>query len=456
MFTDLDPMLLARIQIAMQLSFHIIFPTINIGLAAQILLQEYLWLKTGNKYYLKLCHFFTKIFALAFGVGVVTGITLSFMFGTNFAKFSLATANVLGPLLSYEVMTAFFLESTFLGVMIFGWKKVSKQTHFAASLIVYIGTLLSAFWILSANSWMQTPAGFRIENGVFYPESWLKIIFNPSFIYRYIHMVLAATISGSIIVASINSYYLLRGLHKEFAQRGFKIAALTVMLLIPVQIIVGDLHGLNTLKHQPVKVAAMEGHWEETQKGAPLYLFGIPDKEAEKTKFSIKIPKLGSLILTHSLDGEVAGLKSVNREDRPVIEIVFYSFRVMLAIGFFLLILSLYTGYKIYRKEAFNSLCHLKLWQYSAPLGIIATIAGWYVTECGRFPWVVYGIMRVEDALSNIGYGPILWSLIMFSLIYIVLAIAFIYYLKKLVQKGPDIEFAKEIMNHNTWFGKEK
>ncbi len=435
----MDALILARIQIAMQLTFHIIFPTINIGLIGYIILFEGLWLKTGKTIYYDLARFFTKLFALAFGLGVVSGITLSFMFGTNFSKFSQATANIIAPLLSYEVLTAFFVEATFLGVMIFGWRKVSPRWHFISSIIVGAGTLLSAFWIIAANSWMHTPQGFRLSGGVFYPESWIKIIFNPSFIYRFFHMTFAAFISGTTIVLAISAYYLLRGRDKVFSKIAIKTAGLALVFLVPIQIAIGDLHGLNTFKHQIYKVSAIEGRWE-TMSGAPLVLFGIPDKEEETNYWTVEIPKGASVLLTHELEGKIPGLKEIPKTERPNTPMVFYSFRVMVGIGFLLLILGVVGMYLRLKDEEllYYSKNYLRMCIISGPLGIIATIAGWYVTECGRTPWVVYNLMRVEEAVSDLPASALLWSLVCFASVYLVLMCAFLFYLFNFIAKGPD------------------
>ena len=430
----MDALILARLQFAFQLSFHIIFPTLNIGLAGLIVLFEARWLHTRSPKFYALCRFLTKIFALAFGGGVVTGITLSFMFGTNFSKFTLATGNILGPLISYEVLTAFFLEATFLGVMIFGWSRVSPFLHFLASCGVFIGTLLSSFWILSANSWMQTPAGYEFKNGKFFTLSWMEVIFNPSFPYRLSHMLLASALTACFVVAGVMAWYLLKNRHTETSKTAFSYCLWIATLLVPLQFLVGHLHGHMTLKHQPLKIAAMEGHWE-TQKGAPLILFAIPDEKNERNHFEVSIPRLGSLILTNHWDGEVKGLKEVAPADRPPVKIVFYSFRIMVGIGvLFLLtvILSLCLGRRKHSVRPFLWWCVL-----ISPLGFVATLCGWYVTEVGRQPWVVYGLMRTKDAASSIPAGTILWSLLLYLGVYTIVGTAFLYYFFKHVKKGP-------------------
>ncbi len=333
MIENLDPVLLARIQFAFTISFHIIFPAFTIGLASWLAVLEWRWLKTGKPVYAETYRMWVKIFAVTFGMGVVSGVVMSFQFGTNWAVFSDKAGNVLGPLLGYEVLTAFFLEASFLGVMLFGWNRVSPRMHFAATIIVAIGTLISAFWILSANSWMQTPQGYRIgEAGLVYPVNWLEVVFNPSFPYRFVHMVTAAYLTTAFVVGGIGAFYMVRGRHQKCARVMFGMAMIMAIFVAPLQFFLGDQHGLNTLKHQPAKVAAMEGLWETTT-GAPLNLFGWPDQGEEITKYAIKIPKLSSLILTHDLDGEVKGLKAWPKDERPPVLWVFWSFRIMVGLG---------------------------------------------------------------------------------------------------------------------------
>ncbi|MCG8609394.1 MAG: cytochrome ubiquinol oxidase subunit I, partial [Pseudomonadales bacterium] len=327
-----DVALLSRIQFAFTISYHIIFPTITIGLSAYLVYMEARWLKTGKSVYMEQIRFWQKPFALTFGMGVVSGVVLSYEFGTNFSRFSEIVGPVLSPLLSYEVLTAFFLEAGFLGIMLFGWKRVSPKVHFMATCIVCIGTMISAFWILAANSWMHTPAGYEIVDGQFRPTDWFAVIFNPSFPYRYTHMVLASFISASLLVAGVNAYYLLRRRHIEFARAGFSVAMWVLVILAPLQVVVGDLHGLNVAKHQPVKLAAMEAIWE-TEQGAGFRVFALPDMTQETNHYEIEIPYAASLILTHKIDGEIAGLDQVPADQRPPVPVVFFSFRIMLALG---------------------------------------------------------------------------------------------------------------------------
>ncbi len=435
----MDAVILSRIQFAFTLSFHILFPAITMGLAMFLVFWETLWLKTKQIEYYHLCRFWTKIFALAFGMGVVSGIVLSYEFGTNFSKFSETTGNILGPLLSYEVLTAFFLEAGFLGIMLFGWNRVPKLVHYLSTWLVFIGTLISAFWILSANSWMHTPTGYTIdENQIFHVKSWLEIIFNPSFPYRYFHMVFAGFLSSTFLVAGISAYYLRKKRFQSFAAKAFSMMMWFALILAPIQLVVGDLHGLNTLKHQPLKIAALEGRWE-TEKGAPLTLFAIPDPKQEKNNYAIEIPKLGSLILGHSFDAEIIGLKSVPPSERPYMPISFYSFRLMVGIGLLFIFIGLVGLYLRIRKKLYETNWFLTLCILASPLGFVAVIAGWFVTETGRQPWIVYGLVKTKDMVSPISAHDVLITLISFVVIYLVLLVSFIFYLLHEVKKGPSL-----------------
>jgi len=434
---EFDALLLSRIQFGFTLAFHIIFPTLTIGLAVFLVIVEALWLRTREQLYFHIYKFWVKVFGVSFGMGVVSGVVLSFEFGTNFGRFSDATGNVLGPLLGYEVMTAFFLEASFLGIMLFAWHRVGNRLHFVSTCAVAVGTLVSAFWILAANSWMHTPAGFRVEDGIFYVTDWAEIIFNPSFPYRFSHMVLAALLTTTFVVAGVAGWYLWKGRDLQVARRCFSMALWFAAVLAPLQILVGDLHGLQVERDQPMKVAAMEAVWE-TERGVPFLLFAIPDQEAATNHFEIGIPYAASLILKHHLDGEIAGLDQVPAEDRPHVPTVFFSFRVMLAIGMLFLlvaVLGLWLRWKgqLYDRPWFQRLCI-----GTAPLGFVATIAGWIVAEVGRQPWVVYGIMRTAEGVSPIPAQSVLTSLSLFVAVYAVLLVAFLYYFLKLVQKGPD------------------
>ncbi|MFY9943056.1 MAG: cytochrome ubiquinol oxidase subunit I [Desulfobacterales bacterium] len=440
MFENLDPVLLARIQFAFTISFHILFPAFTIGLASWLAVLEWRWLKTGNPVYAETYRLWVKIFAVTFGMGVVSGVVMSFQFGTNWSVFSDRVGNVLGPLLGYEVLTAFFLEASFLGVMLFGWNRVSPKMHFGATLIVAGGTLISAFWILSANSWMQTPQGFSVaESGLLYPTNWLQVIFTPSFPYRFVHMVTAAYLTTAFVAAGVGGYYLSRDRHVPHARVMLGMAMIMAICVAPLQLLFGDMHGLNTLKHQPAKVAAMEGLWE-TRNGAPLVLFGWPDEEAEATKYAIEIPKLSSLILTHDLDGEVKGLKAWPREERPPVASVFWSFRIMVGIGT-LMILTGLVGLVLFLKKRLFDTRWFHYWCMAlAPAGFIAVLAGWFVTEIGRQPYIVFEVMRTAEAVSPLNGAPIAMSLAAFILTYGFVFGAGSYYIVKLIRKGPDTE----------------
>lgn len=440
MLENLDPYFLSRIQFAFTVSFHIIFPAFTIGLASWLAVLEWRWLRTGDAVYAEVYRMWVKIFAVTFGMGVVSGVVMSFQFGTNWSLFSDKAGNVLGPLLGYEVLTAFFLEASFLGVMLFGWNRVSPKMHFASTVIVAAGTLLSAFWILSANSWMQTPQGFRVgENGLLYPTNWLEIIFNPSFPYRFAHMVVAAYLTCAFVVAGIGGYYLWKGRHKRHARVMFGMAMIMAIFVAPAQLVLGDLHGLNTLKHQPAKVAAMEGLWE-TQQGAPLVLFGWPDQEAETTRYAVEIPKLSSLILTHDPDGEVKGLKDWPRDKRPPVAWVFWSFRIMVGIGMLMITTGVIALVLFVRKRLFDTRW-FQLWCMAlTPAGFIAVLAGWFVTEIGRQPYIIYGVMRTVEAATPMAGAPVLMSLTAFVLTYAVVFGAGTYYILRLIGKGPSTE----------------
>lgn len=437
MLAHLDPVLLARIQFAFTISFHIIFPAFTIGLASWLAVVEWRYLKTGKEVYQEIYRMWVKIFAVTFGMGVVSGVVMSYQFGTNWSVFSDKVGNVIGPLLGYEVLTAFFLEASFLGVMLFGWNRVSRKMHFASTVIVAFGTLLSSFWILAANSWMQTPRGYRVgEYGLFYPTDWLQVIFNPSFPYRFAHMVLAAYLTTAFVVGGIGAYYLWRKQHVRHARVMFGMAMLMAVFVAPIQPVIGDLHGLNTLKHQPAKVAAMEGLWE-TQRGAPLKLFGWPDQTEEKTKYALEIPKLSSLILTHELDGEVRGLKEWPRDERPPVAWVFWSFRVMVAIGVMMAMTGVIAAVLYFRKKLFDTRW-FQLWcMVLTPSGFIAVIAGWFVTEIGRQPYIVYGALRTSEAVSPVVGPSVALSLLAFIVTYSFVFGAGSYYILRLIGKGP-------------------
>ncbi|MBY7823535.1 cytochrome ubiquinol oxidase subunit I [Vibrio fluvialis] len=434
----LEALDLARSQFAFTVSFHIIFPAITIGLASFLAVLEWRWMKTDNPVYKNLYHFWCKIFAVNFGMGVVSGLVMSYEFGTNWARFSDFAGSVTGPLLTYEVLTAFFLEAGFLGVMLFGWHKVSRRMHFFATVMVAVGTLISTFWILSSNSWMQTPQGIEIVDGRVVPVDWFKIVFNPSFPYRLAHMALAAFLSTAFFVAASAAWHLLRGRKSAEVKKMFSMALWMILLVAPLQAVVGDAHGLNTLEHQPAKIAAIEGHWENKPgEATPLILFGIPDMDAEKTRFSLEVPYLGSLILTHSLEKQIPALKSFAKEDRSNSTIVFWSFRVMAGLGM-LMILSALTALWLRRKgKLYDTKLFHRFVLLMGPSGLIALLAGWFTTEIGRQPWVVYGMMRTRDAASNHDVLQMSITLALFVIIYFSVFTVGITYMMRLVGKGP-------------------
>lgn len=434
----LDAFHLARIQFAFTVSFHIIFPAITIGLASFLALLEGLWLKTKEPSYLSLYHFWIKIFAVNFGMGVVSGLVMAYQFGTNWSGFSQFAGSITGPMLTYEVLTAFFLEAGFLGIMLFGWNKVGRKLHFFATCMVALGTLISTFWILSSNSWMQTPQGYAIENGVVVPVDWLQVVFNPSFPYRLLHMSIGAFLASALFIASCAAWLLLKGQNTAPVRKMFSMALWLVLIIAPIQAFVGDAHGLNTLEHQPAKIAAIEGHWDNaTKEATPLILFGIPDMAEEKTKYAIEIPYLGSLILTHSLDKQIPALKSFAPEDRPNSSIIFWSFRVMAGLGMLMICLGLLSIILRKKKRLYHSPLFLRFALLMGPTGLIAILAGWFTTEIGRQPWVVYGLQRTKDAVSAHGDIQMSLSLLAFILVYFsVFGIGY-FYMVHLMKKGP-------------------
>lgn len=432
---------LARIQFAFTVSFHIIFPAITIGLASFLAVLEGLWLKTRNKDYLALFHFWSKIFAVNFAMGVVSGLVMAYQFGTNWSFFSDFAGSITGPLLTYEVLTAFFLEAGFLGVMLFGWNKVGEKLHFFATCMVALGTLMSTFWILASNSWMQTPQGFEIINNQVVPVDWLAVIFNPSFPYRLTHMGVAAFLASAFFIAASASWHLLKGHKTSPMKKMLSMSLWMILILAPIQALIGDVHGLNTLKHQPAKIAAIEGHWEnEPGEATPLILFGMPDMDAEETKYKIEIPYLGSMILTHSLEKQVPALKEFPKEDRPNSLIVFWSFRIMVGLGMLMILVGVWGTWLRYKKKLYESKAFLRLTFLMAPSGLIAILAGWFTTEVGRQPWVVYGIQRTRDAVSAHGEMHMSISLLIFLVVYSsVFGVGYAYMLK-LIRKGtPEV-----------------
>jgi cytochrome d ubiquinol oxidase subunit I len=433
---DLDPLLLSRIQFAFVISFHAIFPVFTIGLASFITALEALYYKTGNAAWDRLSRFWTKVFAVVFGMGVVSGIVMSFQFGTNWSNFSYASANFLGPMLSYEVVTAFFLEASFLGVLLFGRDKVPAGTHLFAAAMVAIGTFISSFWILAANSWMHTPDGVELREGVFHVTSWTQAIFNPSFPYRFMHMGLASFLTGGFVVAGVSAWFLLRGRDVEVHRRALSMTLWLLLIIAPAQAVVGDYHGLNTLEHQPVKVAAMEGHWE-TSAGVPLLLFAIPDQENQTNHFEIGIPNLASLILTHDLNGVVPGLSEVPVEQQPPVAIVFWAFRVMVGLGLLMIGFAV-AGLLLRRRgRVYENRVFLRGLVYMMAAPFVAVLAGWIVTEVGRAPWLVYGMFRhAEGVTPSLTGGMALFSLLGYIAVYAIVFSAGIFYISRIVRAG--------------------
>lgn len=438
MFESFDAQLLARLQFAFTVSFHIIFPAFSIGLASYLAVLEGLWLWKKEKVYLELFDFWKTIFAMAFGMGVVSGIVMSYQFGTNWSVFSDKAGPVIGPLMGYEVLTAFFLEAGFLGVMLFGRNRVGPGLHYLATLMVAFGTLVSATWILSVNSWMQTPAGFAINDvGQFVPVDWWAIVFNPSFPYRLTHMVIAAYLTTAFVVGGVGAYHLLRRTSPSRAGTMFSMAMWMAAIVAPIQIIVGDVHGLNTLEHQPAKVMAMEGHFDSHPEGAPLILFGLPNQAEKRVDYAIQIPKLSSLILKHDLNAPLAGLDTIDDDKEPPVVVVFWSFRVMVALGFAMLGVGLFSLWCRWRGTLFeNRLLH-RVALAMAPAGFVAVLAGWITTEVGRQPYTIYGHLLTADSISPIAAPAVAASLIAFIIVYFVVFGAGTFYILRLMARLP-------------------
>jgi cytochrome d ubiquinol oxidase subunit I len=434
--------LLSRIQFAFTISFHILYPAFSIGLITFIAFFELLWLNTRNPHYLNICKFWTKILALTFGMGIVSGIVMEFQLGTNWSNYTQMSGNVLGVLFTYEVLTAFFIEAGFLGIMFFGWNRVSPQLHFAATLLALFGVTLSAFWIMSANSWMQFPTGVEFKNAIFTVNSWFDTIFNPLFLPRFFHMLIATYISTLLVIIAICAYYLLKGKNLAFAKTCFSAAFIALVLFIPLQIVLGDLVGIRVHHYQPIKTAAMEGAWE-TQRGAPLLLFAVPDQQREMNHYALGIPKLASYINTHQWDGELRGLKSVPPADRPYVALVFYSFRVM--VGLWVMMLAMVvTGVVLYfRKRLFKSRWYLYACILLSPIGFISIITGWFTAEFGRQPWVIYGYLRTAAAHSQIQAYNVIISLISIIIVYgIIFGYFYFRYFFKIIRTGLEDKLA--------------
>ena len=436
MFLGLDATILARLQFAFTITFHIVFPAFTIGLASYIATLEGIWFFRDDDRYHRLARFWTKIFAVSFAMGVVSGLPMSYQFGTNWSKFSVTAGNVIGPLLGYEVLTAFFLEASFLGIMLFGWNRVPKGLHFFASLMVAFGTLLSAFWILSANSWMQYPVGYEMKDGVAIPADWIQVIFNPTFPYRLAHMVTAAYLTTAIVVLAVGARYRLAGVYQDEARIMIRMGLGLAIVLAPLQLLIGDQHGLVTAEYQPAKLAAMEAHWDGSKPGE-LVLFAIPDEAAQRNDYQIGIPHGASLIIRHSWDGLFKGLNDFKPEDRPPVWGPFFAFRIMVAIGLWLILLAFIGAFLWRRGRLFESRAFMRAAALSWPLGFIAIIAGWVTTEVGSQPWVATGLMRTAEAASPVQAGAVGATLILFVLVYLAVYSAGIAYMNLLIRKGP-------------------
>ncbi len=428
---------LARVQFAFTVSFHILFPAFSIGLASYLAVLEGLWLFTGRDLYMQVFRYWLKIFAVTFGMGVVSGVVMSYQFGTNWSTFSDKAGPILGPLMGYEVLTAFFLEAGFLGVMLFGLERVGKGLHCFATLMVAAGTLLSTFWILAANSWMQTPAGYAMNAaGQFVPADWLQVIFNPSFPYRLVHMVLAAYLTTSFSVGAVGAWHLLRDSDNAPARLMFSMAMWMAAGVAPLQIVAGDQHGLNTVEQQPAKVAAMEGHYE-TRRGAPLILFGLPDSDAAVTRYALEIPRAGSIILKHDANAEVLGLEHWPRQDWPDVPLVFWSFRVMVALGLAMAGLGGWSVVHRLRGRLYHSRWLARAAVALGPAGFVAVIAGWIVTEVGRQPYTIYGLLRTADSVSPVAAPAVGASLAAFFVVYFTIFGMGVYYMLRLMRQNP-------------------
>jgi cytochrome bd ubiquinol oxidase subunit I len=435
---ELNPVLLSRLQFAWVIAWHILMPALTVGLASYIAVLEGIHLFTGREIYLRISMFWIKIFSVSFGMGVVSGVIMPFQFGTNWSRFSDAAGDIIGPLLAYEGLMAFFLEAAFLGVLLFGRKLVPAWAHFAAALMVAIGTLFSSFWILAANSWMQTPVGYEILDGRFVPRDWIEIIFSPSFPYRLAHTVTGFYVTTGFAVLGVAAWLLRSGRFAAEARIMMSMTLWLLSVLVPLQIVIGDFHGLNTLEHQPAKLAAIEARWE-TARGVPLSLFAIPDEANETNRFAIDVPYLGSLILTHSLDGEIKGLKEWPREDRPPVAIPFFAFRIMVGIGMLMLAMVVVSWWLRWRGELFYASWFHRACLVMGPLGFVAVLAGWTTTEVGRQPWTVYGLMRTADSVApSLSGTEVLISLLGYVAVYLVIFPAGLMVMARLARKGPD------------------
>jgi cytochrome d ubiquinol oxidase subunit I len=456
MFESFDALFLARFQFAFTIAFHIIFPAFTIGVASYLAVLEGLYLKTRNPVYQQLFRYWVKIFAVAFGMGVVSGIVMSYQFGTNWSVFSDKAGPVIGPLMGYEVLTAFFLEAGFLGVMLFGMNKVGEKLHFFATLMVAVGTAISAFWILSVNSWMQTPAGYAMNDvGQFVVTDWFEVVFNPSFPYRLAHMLLAAYLTVAFVVGAVGAWHLLKDKTNAAARKMFSMAMWMALIVAPLQVLVGDFHGLNTQEHQPAKVAAMEGHFH-TEARAPLYLFGMPNQETAEVDYALKVPGLASIILKHDIDAEVTGLDQFPREDWPPVATVFWAFRIMVGVGMLMVLAGLWSGFQRLRGKLYDNKTLLRFSLFMGPMGFVAVIAGWIVTEVGRQPWVVYGLLRTADAASPIDKAGVAGSLIAFIVVYFLVFGAGTFYILRKMAGNPEQVAIPDYAKHKPTMAAER
>jgi cytochrome d ubiquinol oxidase subunit I len=432
----LDPLILSRLQFAWVVAWHILLPALTVGLASYIALLEAIWFTTGKEIYFRISGFWTRIFAVAFGMGVVSGVVMPFQFGTNWSRFSDATANVISPMMAYEGLTAFALEAGFLGVLLFGRHLVPRWAHLGAALLVAAGTLMSTFWILVTNSWMQTPAGYKLVDGIFYPTSWMQIIFNASFPYRFMHTVTAFYVTAGFAVLGVAAYLLWRGKSRAEASIMLSLTLWLLTVLVPLQIVLGDLHGLNTLHYQPAKLAAIEGHWQREAR-APLTLFAIPDQKAETNRYAVEVPLLGSLILTHDVNGVVPGLKEFPAADRAPVAIPFFAFRLMVGIGLIMLAIVVAGFWLRMRRKLYDSGWFQRVLMWSTPLGLIAVVAGWTTTEVGRQPWTVYGVLRTAQSVTPSLTGQdVLLSLLGYILVYLVMFPTGLWFVVRIVRGG--------------------
>jgi len=439
-----DPVFLSRIQFAWVIGWHILLPAFTVGTASFIAVVEGLSFATGREVYARISVFWTKIFAVAFGMGVVTGIVMPFQFGTNWSQYASATANVLAPLFTYEGLTAFFLEAGFLGVLLFGRKLVPQWAHVFAAAMVAVGTLFSSFWILAANSWMQTPAGYEIINGAFFPKDWIEVIFNPSFPYRLAHTVFAFFVTSGFVVLGVGAYLIST---KRGTEEGRVMLSMTLWfmtILVPLQMVLGDLHGLNTLEYQPTKLAAIEGRYD-TARPTPLTVFGIPDDASATMRYALEIPELGSLVLTHSLNGEIKGLKEWPADQRPPVAVPFFAFRIMVGCAGLMLGLVALGGWLRWRGQLFDTPIFLRLCQWASPLGFVAVIAGWCVTEVGRQPWTVYGLLRTAHSVSpSLTSADVTLSLLGYAAVYLLIYPTGLILMLRLIRNGPRPEGVQE------------